>query len=440
MNANTVPIQEVIPWSPDIPRNILICDSVETDGSFILSTMVAQLFSSSSSSLPSLSPTTGVSAASSEYSGNGTTTSNQQRRTQNMTPLPIRRQQQQQQRRRALWLSGNASTEQQVASTLKKSGVSNTNKNIDLTIRSLTVEIADNLILATNDGNDDNKNNGNGSNQNEIRHPNEQLFDRERFLKKVYEDIKAWINCKSEENENGRTDTTRHSDHVDADSDEKLLESVDDPSSWIILDDITALASILGEKLVYFFLESILSFILRCQEEENECIIEDETTTALTIRKKSKKRRQRRCCCGLIIRCSNDVDQMLYKITTAGNHNDNGNNDRSGWAGAGGQYFKKAFHDTLLSTTSIPWERVALEESVDAIVDVLPLPSGFSREAHGRLIFSEPPNGRGWRNDSSSTTTSTSSSKIANNNYWNKSIFNYSIKDYGVRAIRLRTG
>lgn len=359
MNANTIPLREVIPWSPNDPRNILVCDSIETDGSFVLSTMAAQLFSSTVS--PQLS--------SSRIQGEG--------QDQQQASMP-----------RALWLSGNASTEKQVALTLKKlgcdAGVSYLRKNNNdmkntsnshngLTIRSLASEISDLILKGNNpDGKD-----------------GISPFNNEKYLQAVYRDVKTWVN---------RMDETS--------------------ASWIILDDITAVAAILGDTLVYCFVENLISLVNRPDKPAA---------------------RQ----CGLIVRCSGDLDQILYRIEG------NESNDHSGWFGAGGLSHKQATHDTLYRTF-VPWER-AIEESVDAIIDVLPLLSGFSREAHGRLIFSETPNGRGWRNQHgrnnrilapslSAGVTSKASSRTntTNSPNWNKLIFNYRMQDNGARAIRLR--
>jgi len=410
MNANTVPLQEVLPWSPEIPRNILICDSIETDGGFVLSTMVAQLFSSSSWSLPLPSP------SSASLTTSATGYNNRRHK------IPTR----------ALWLSGNSSTERQVASTLKKMGCDvgapylrkEYSGDSNLTIRSLAVEIADRILINQIEGGIKSEMYGNEDKQ--MKYPSE-YFDRETYLKQIYEEIKAWINYNDDnaENDNNDSDFTNHSS-----VDEK--ENLELGPSWVILDDVTALASILGETLVYRFVESLVSLL--CRQSIND-------TSARSTK------------CGLIIRCSGDVDQMSYKI---GN---NEGNDHSGWVGAGGLAHKKAFND-MTRLKLIPWER-ALEESVDAIVDVLPLSSGFSREAHGRLIFSETPNGRGWgrkfqqsnnksnisasqsrprRSMDGPIATKTISTSSETNNNWNKSIFNYSIQDNGARAIRLRAG
>lgn len=60
------------------------------------------------------------------------------------------------------------------------------------------------------------------------------------------------------------------------------------------------------------------------------------------------------------------------------------------------------------------WER-GLVELADVVIDVLPLESGFSREAHGRIIITE------------------SMSQ-------NREVINYCCNDHGVRAIRMRHG
>mmetsp|Transcript_649 Transcript_649/g.1539 ORF Transcript_649/g.1539 Transcript_649/m.1539 type:complete len:371 (-) Transcript_649:1611-2723(-) len=368
MNANTIPLQEIIPWSPNDPRNILVCDSIETDGSFVLSTMTAQLFSTALSPQPS---STRI-----QVKGVG----------QQQTSMP-----------RALWLSGNASTEKQVAMTLKKLGCdagasylrkSNSdatniqNSHSGLMIRSLASEISG-LIVKDNNENDKGGN---------------SRFNNEKYLQSVYKDVKAWVTHSK--------DDTMHEDGPDSKAN----------ISWIIFDDVTALAAILGETLVYSFVESLISMVNR-QDKSNS--------------------RQ----CGFIVRCSGDLDQILYRTEV------NEKNDHSGWFGAGGLSHKHATHDTLYRTF-VPWER-AIEESVDAIIDVLPLLSGFSREAHGRLIFSETPNGRGWSDQQNRvsrissisiglTSKASSRTNTTNNSNWNKLIFNYRLQDNGARAIRLR--
>jgi hypothetical protein len=100
----------------------------------------------------------------------------------------------------------------------------------------------------------------------------------------------------------------------------------------------------------------------------------------------------------------------------------NNEKDFSGWLGAGGLSWKNALKEAIIHQV-IPWQR-SLEGLVDAIVDVLPLPSGFSRDAHGRLFFSETPNGRGWGGIQQKVVAAP--------------IVNYCIQDVGVRVMRLR--
>ena len=347
MNA-TVPLEEVLPCSPHVPRKVLVCDSVENDGRFLLYTMAKQVLAYSSS-------------------------------------------QHHQKKGQVLWIVGNPVTERQVATALKKMGceaaaiylrdnnsstiyntnTNNNSNNNNLTIRSLVSEIA------TQVEEDDDK---------------EDEWNEEVFLKKVYSDIKRWIQTQIDDNNNNNNDN-------------------DDDSSvpcWILLDDVSSLGTILGEKLVYKFVESTAAAV---SSHKNNLSI------------------------GLMIRCSNTLDQELLNKT-----DDDFEKDKTGWIGAGGLAHRKAVRENQQKW--IPWER-SLEESVDGIVDVLPLTSGYSREAHGRVVFSEVPGGRGWGEQKShqqqtlntSTTTSSTSSSSAS---WNKLLFNYCIHDNGVRAIRLR--
>ncbi len=70
----------------------------------------------------------------------------------------------------------------------------------------------------------------------------------------------------------------------------------------------------------------------------------------------------------------------------------------------------------------------------DGIVDVLPLASGYTREAHGKLLFTACPGGRGWGDDSSKqgggrTSTLSDGSTL---------VFNYCLTDSKVQAIQIR--
>ena len=132
MNA-TVPLEEVLPCSSRVARKILVCDSVETDGRFLLCTMSKQILAA-----------------------NG----------------------------RVLWLVGSPITENQVAMGLKKMGceaaaayLRDPNKNLHLNIRSLVSEIATRSLEE-----EEEKEEGGGGD-----------WNHEQFLKEIYSDIKRWI-------------------------------------------------------------------------------------------------------------------------------------------------------------------------------------------------------------------------------------------------------
>lgn len=315
MNAS-VPLEEALPWSPDTPRIVLIADSMETDGRFLLHTLAHQV----------LKGATGSAAAES----------------------------------RLWWIIGSPTTEVQVANGLKKIGsdvaasylrsASGANKNqrpSPLRLDSLPSQIATQCVEADDEG----------------------VFDGETFLRKLYKDIVVWNGNKSTGN------TVR----------------------WLILDDVSSLANILGENLVYEFVDSVCALAAKSSF-------------------------------GLVLRCSNDMDQLLLKASQVDEAK-----DKTGWIGAGGLAHRN--HLKRLHEDWVPWERSLVESSIDAIIDVVPLTSGFSREAHGRLILTESPFGRGWKEGAAEKVTSgPQNSAIA----WNKSIMNYCIQDNSVRAIRLR--
>ncbi|KAG7371195.1 hypothetical protein IV203_019765 [Nitzschia inconspicua] len=324
---NTIPLNEALPWSPTVPRNVLICDSIDGKGDFVLQTMVVSQLSSSSKG-------------------------------------------------RVFWLSGTSLAEQQIASSLKRMGctdqgldqyirdrrqtnnITDTRKNRGgLIIRSLSAEVANQLVENADD------------------------FQSETYLKEIYKNIKEWLQ--------GDVQSSNAGDSDNAHLQNRFIH-------WIVLDDVSSMATVLGEKLVYGFVSSLLSLSHRLSNF------------------------------GILLRCSNDVDQLAIKVTA------NEGKDQSGWVGAGGMYHKQYLKYNI--NAMVPWERV-LESMVDAVVDVLPLPSGFSRDAHGRLIFTETPAGRGWGHEQLPASKKV---PVGKGQAWNKLIVNYCIHDSGVRAIRLR--
>lgn len=202
MNLSGTPLSEVLPWSIEEPRTVLIADSIESDGRFLLYTLASQVLSSK----------------------NG----------------------------RILWLAGGAYTETLIAYALKKLGCETATAYLrckeasPLKIRSLTQDFG-NQVLALEEQESD--------------------TNAEAFVKQVYQNVKEW------------------------------LQSNDETTSWIILDDISAIAALVGERLAY--------------------------ALVLAINSLSRTRSF-----GFAIRCSHDLDQEdamnLLKST------------KSNWVGAGG--------------------------------------------------------------------------------------------------------
>ena len=195
-----------------------------------------------------------------------------------------------------LWLGCGSVSSKQIATALKKMGSDAaasilkrneySSRKIPLHIHSLSVEMAERLLRQ--DG---------------------RTFDGQLYLKEVYNRIKTWIQLRSSE-------------------ESALL-------SCIILDDVSALATLLGNALVYCFVASVRAL---CRSRNNA---------------------------RLFMRCSHDAEYLARENSII----------PASWIGAGGQ-------DHAISSLSSQ-----LVELADYVVDVLPLASGYSREAHGRLIF-----------------------------------------------------
>lgn len=129
--------------------------------------------------------------------------------------------------------------------------------------------------------------------------------DGEMFVRKIYNETKEWI----------------------------VQSSVGDEKCCILLDDVSALADLVGQKLAYAFVYQL--------------------RTALQSKSIS-----------LLVRCSGDG----WETPT---------NTQVEWVGG-------CKYETESSLP--PWES-SLLDLCDCVVDVLPLQSGYSREAHGRLLM-----------------------------------------------------
>jgi len=384
--ASTAPaLCDVVPWSTDDACTILVLDSLDSDGRFVLYQHAAQVLSSQS-------------ATPSTATGGGL------RRRRHKIP---------QRQQRLMWLSGGPSTPKLIRQSLRKIGCapgaigssggsfsaagtgsapspydrtdgSQNRSSSLLTIRSLVSELSDFLqpqIKIESSSCSDNED-GDGNN-----------LQFELFVKRMYGQIKQWVG------DNGEP--------AAADSDHDPCPA---PTCWIVLDDVSTFASIVGERLAFAFIQSLRSLSVRNGRF------------------------------GLMIRCLNDHDQQAWKdaeeLKDAPSTATGG--DIPLWLGAGGRGYQRRYSDDA----EIPWER-SLVEIADFVVDVCPLLSGASREVHGRLIFTRKPasaigssggdqeaESRGVRKTSSSIRASTLSSSL---------VVNYCLIDNKVLAIRIQT-
>ena len=213
---------------------------------------------------------------------------------------------------------------------------------------------------------------------------NAYTINMEEFVKKLYLDVKDWVG----EVSSGAT-ATRSS------------------PCWIILDDVSTLSELVGARITYALIQSL---------------------SALSTRTEAF---------GLLIRCSFDMEQDDFLKSTE-------NAVTPSWVGAGGQGGASLFPREL-SKCCCCWES-SLVELADGMIDVVPLASGYTREAHGRLIFSECPGGSGWvanANDNDDDDDDRSSNKTRrlfsnNGNTADPVVVNYCLNDSTVSVIRIR--
>ena len=245
-----------------------------------------------------------------------------------------------------------------------------------MTIRSVAAELAQHILRdpdrsgmvddTKNDGGDNNKNNN----------------TMEQFIRDLYHDVRVWYR-------NNRRSTVRGTATTGGDDDD------DENSTMVILlDDVSALADMIGPKLAYAFVYQIT------------CWVKNKLDTTNTTR--------------LVIRCAGDgSDDVPSSTSSSSMSQTTENNTRTSWVGHGGGGSGTASPSTSVGPTR--WES-SLVELCDWIADVLPLQSGYSREAHGRLSLTP-------RSTSASSSSSSSSPSAVR--------YNYCVTDQAVYAIRL---
>lgn len=366
---NSIPLSDALPWDRNNPPShgclLVITDSSETDGRFILHTLAAQYLSSNKVLQRegrrggSSRGAAGHKCSKDVVGGNkntgmnfmGTATSTTAGRT-----------------RKVLWISCGTFTEQNTVSAIKKIGTKEGMMGIDRLSSSALweyISVCDEIVSSVDQDCDTEVKNNNETAKREIS---------SSFVKAFYARILGHLSSSDECSEHGNT-----------------------RFCWlVVLDDISILDQLLGSYASLALIQRIRVLI----QSQGGCFI---------------------------IRTSNEAEREHIRM--AATTKDYPSTAPPQWVGAGGG---DAVFDNVRVYPSLelqmPWNFI-LPELADGIIDVLPLQSGFSREAHGRLLCTEILGGRGWvgRRDSirSGYTTKTAAS------------FNYFCGESDVKALHL---
>ncbi|CAB9507139.1 expressed unknown protein [Seminavis robusta] len=234
---------------------------------------------------------------------------------------------------RVLWLGCGPLTQEQILQGLRKIGCdrsvlatstqANHKEPKSLTIRSLCVELSHKMLLQDDSHQDINK----------------------VFMKEMMQFVDQWLLL--DNNSNNEMGTP-----------------------WIILDDVSTLANLVGEQLVY-------QFILQL------CAKSHAGGDGVTMSTSP----------GVILRCSNDQEDESLPVYSGASLK-----GHQAWFGAGGANNSTQQQQQAIHSEEPPWER-SLVELADGVMDVLPLASGYTRELHGRIVLTEMPFGRGWKHN-----------------------------------------
>lgn len=214
-----------------------------------------------------------------------------------------------------LWVSFGPFTQELVLSALRKRGWSDRSAKSQsdsassrIRIRCIPAEVADKMVAIPPIGD--------GPEDTEV--VVEEIIDM--FVKRLYTEIHNWMS--------------------------------DTPAGgWVILDDMSCGAGIIGTKRISKLVHSLIA-------SRPEHV-------------------------GLLVRCSLEEDQKQTIMSSTSATNNLRFSEERAWVGAGGKVTRQ---DS--SNSEYIWER-ALVEVVDAVVDVFPLSSGYTRQAHGKLVFTE---------------------------------------------------
>jgi hypothetical protein len=419
---SSVPLTDVLPWGDSIPtggRTILICDSAETDGRFLLHTMATQCLNNNHSS--SSSPFTSSSTIASPNFSSSTLLKTIHKKSK---------------RGKVLWIHCGSSSSNDIRTALKKSGcdpsiISLQHKNnhfgrgqqeckdSQLDIININYELSEYYMTKQSDANND----------------NDEVINNyhDPFIKGIYIQVKEWmINLINQ---------SQNNDSVQSSSTEL---SMIDP--LIILDNASLLSTQVGSKLTHVLIQKI-----------QDLLTHHPPSTNYYNPNKNNNNKQKGIGC-LTILCSHDFDQEYYLSSTQ--QTKRNTNVTGGkiiqYIGCGSRGILCGSEEmTILNQRTMYefeyiWER-SLIELADGVIDVIPLASGFARDVHGRLVFTERLGSLGWRCRGESSTNSSdrkgrdevSSKKISSGvgvyqHNFSTTTVNFCCNDNGVRAIRLR--
>jgi len=391
---NSVPLTDVLPWGDTVPtsgRTVLICDSTETDGRFLLHALASQCLSSPSSSSSSSSL---LQVSSSNPIKSSSTFRRNSKQIQNTSANS--------KSRKVLWIHCGSQTDHQLRMAMKKAGCDSNSistSSSQLYILNVMNDLCENLNVNEYTNNND-----------------DYVYDS--YLKNLYLKIKQWVKNISKST---------------------ILESSKDP--LIILDNVTLLSIQFGSKATYALIQKLQALI---------------RPSSLGIpfhnRKSSEESNNNNISRGgcLAVLCSNDIDQEYYLNSTQQSHrntNVTGGKIVQYIGGSGRGILCDSEEMSILEQRSIyeleqqnVWERSLIEIS-DGIVDVVPLTSGFARDVHGRLLFTERLGSMGWKDANDAIGTRTGGSMNVTNtrkSNFSTTVVNFCCHDNGVRAIRLR--
>ena len=413
---NSIPLTDGLPsWWDQIVRNvskkygdyqfiptILINDTVETDGRFLLYTMTSQYLTS----LSSISSNVRFKNHSSNIK----------------STLP----KENTSRRNIFWVACGPTTERQILTSLHKIGLDVQNpshgnhakKNESDVIKIVPVA----LELA-----------------NSILHEKESNIYGD-YLKSVYKRFCSSIKAKRKNS-----------------SDDDLSKANQFDGTLVIIDDVSYLTQLFGATFVMTFIQKLKHEL---QRSISGGILIIRSRIDLSIHNAHLLEFD----WSHQIQNKNRNNTNTRKNVSGLNHHFPNSASTSTWLGAGGgnHIVSEHSHYAQFPQPRILGQSILLEVA-NAVVDVLPLSSGFAREVHGRLVFSERFSGEiGWNNIRNDNPSSTSRSNRQNQEIQRQrdvfqrngsirnvpqiakikidsNIVNYVCGDQGVKVIRLRS-